>query len=194
MKKYKTLAIEIDNKQISYALRPHKGAKRFRLTVYADRGLVVTVPKRNYDPRLLNQFIRKHSDWILSKISYYSEMKERLGIGDREKEYRERRKEARELVMSRINYFCSLYDFPVGRVTIKNQRTRWGSCSGRRNLNFNYRVVLLSPELADYVIFHELCHLVEFNHSMDFWNLVAREIPDYRKLREELKQHNLSFY
>ena len=95
---------------------------------------------------------------------------------------------ARSFVVERINYFNQGYGFVVKRISIRNQRSRWGSCSKKGNLNFNYRIVLLPPPVADYIIVHELCHLGEFNHSKRFWNLVARTIPDYLAIRKKLRK------
>lgn len=92
------------------------------------------------------------------------------------------------LVHARILYFNAFYRFKINRISIKNQKTRWGSCSKKGNLNFNYRIALLPPQLADYVIVHELCHLGEFNHSANFWKLVAKTIPNYQKIRQEFKK------
>lgn len=78
-----------------------------------------------------------------------------------------------------------------GKIFIKNSRTRWGSCSSKGNLNFNYRLSLLPAHLAHYVIVHELCHLREFNHSQRFWDLVALTVPEYKACREELKKYSL---
>lgn len=75
------------------------------------------------------------------------------------------------------------------RISIRDQRTRWGSCSLKGNLNFNWKLVLLPEELADYVIVHELCHRIYMNHSSDFWKLVERELPDYRQRRKALKSY-----
>jgi|SRR3989338_2734319 len=94
----------------------------------------------------------------------------------------------------RIEYFNSSYQFSVSKICIRNQRTRWGSCSTKGNINFNYKIALLPERLADYVIVHELCHLGEFNHSRRFWALVERTIPDHRELRKELrKSHDTRF-
>lgn len=103
------------------------------------------------------------------------------------KSYLENKEQARELVKARVEFFNQSYRFNYNKIFIKNTRSRWGSCSTKRNLNFNYRVVFLPPLLADYIIVHELCHLGEFNHSVKFWNLVARAVPDYRALRAKLK-------
>lgn len=97
---------------------------------------------------------------------------------------------AYEIVRSRLEYFNQFYNFKYNKITIRNQISRWGSCSKKGNLNFNYRIALLKPELADYIVVHELCHLGEFNHSKNFWDLVEKTLPDWRKLRSELKSIN----
>jgi len=94
---------------------------------------------------------------------------------------------ARELAKSRIAYYNELYHFAVSRISIKNTKSRWGSCSKKGNLNFSYKIVLLPLELADYVIVHELCHLGEFNHSRRFWALVAKALPNHVALRKRFK-------
>ncbi len=100
-------------------------------------------------------------------------------------EYKER---ARALVLGRIEHVNALYKFSYGTVVIRNTVSRWGSCSSKHNLNFNYKIVLLPTHLADYIIVHELCHLGQFNHSAKFWALVALADPDYVAHRAELKK------
>jgi predicted metal-dependent hydrolase len=98
---------------------------------------------------------------------------------------------ARQLVVGRVRFFTQHYQFPFGRISIRNQKTRWGSCSKKGNLSFNYKIVTLPPELADYLVVHELCHLKEFNHSPAFWALVAETVPDWRVCRQKLKRVQL---
>src|SRR3989344_7823061 len=87
----------------------------------------------------------------------------------------------------RIDKFNSHYRCDINDIKIKKMKTRWGSCSKKKNLNFNARIATLPDPLIDYIIAHELCHLIEFNHSAKFWALVARTIPDWRERRMELR-------
>lgn len=104
------------------------------------------------------------------------------------RQYTKHREAARALVHARLAHYNQLYGYRYKKVFIRNTRSRWGSCSSKGNLNFNYRVALLPPELADYIIVHELCHLAEFNHGPQFWALVARVMPAHRALRKALRQ------
>src|SRR3989344_4069238 len=87
---------------------------------------------------------------------------------------------ARRIVISRLEYLNQVYNFKYNRVAIRNQRSRWGSCSKKGSLNFNYKLAFLPEKLMDYVIAHELCHLKEFNHSKNFWELVSLTVPNHR--------------
>ncbi len=102
--------------------------------------------------------------------------------------YAEYKEAARTLVHERLEYFNLHYGFTYGRVTIRAQRSRWGSCSKKGNMNFNYALLFLPPELCDAVIVHELCHLKEFNHSKAFWKLVGETIPDYGERKRKLSR------
>jgi hypothetical protein len=109
----------------------------------------------------------------------------------RQAAYTKHQAAARSLINSRLAHFNSFYGFSYGRVSIRDQKTRWGSCSRQGNLNFNYRLLHLRTELCDYVIVHELCHLQELNHGRGFWELVRKVIPNHQELRRELKQIRL---
>ena len=95
----------------------------------------------------------------------------------------------REGVDERLGHYAPLISDDYGSVTIRDQKTRWGSCSSKRNLNFNYKLVMAPPECFDYVVIHELCHLIEFSHSKRFWKLVEEQQPDYRIWKDWLKRN-----
>ncbi len=101
--------------------------------------------------------------------------------------YEEHKESARALVTERLAHFNLHYGFRYKRISIRNVRSRWGSCSRLGNLNFSYKIALLSPELADYIVVHELCHLGQFNHSQKFWDLVGQTIPDYKDQMMKLR-------
>lgn len=94
---------------------------------------------------------------------------------------------AREVIMKKVAHFAPLCGVTIKRVTIRNQRRRWGSCSSLGNLNFNYRLMFLPSHLSDYVVVHELCHLKELNHRPAFWFEVAKIIPSYKECEAELR-------
>lgn len=91
----------------------------------------------------------------------------------------------------RTEYLAGQYNFSFKRLSLRNQKTRWGSCSASGNISLNYRLMRYRKEIIDYVIIHELCHLKELNHSKDFWELVESLVPDYKSLKRELKSHYL---
>jgi predicted metal-dependent hydrolase len=103
------------------------------------------------------------------------------------RDYLKHKEGARALAHARLEYFNEFYRHSYTKVTIRNQKTRWGSCSKKGTLSFNYKIALLPLSHADYIIVHELCHLAEFNHSKKFWDLVAKTIPRFREIRRALR-------
>ena len=95
---------------------------------------------------------------------------------------------ARALIHTRLEYFNQYYRLTYQRVSIRDQKRCWGSCSSRGNLNFSYKLLFLPPCLRDYVIVHELCHLRVLNHSADFWLVVGEVLPDYAERATALRQ------
>jgi len=177
--------IKLHNKNIDYTLRTSKRAKRMRLAVYCDGSFVVTRPQ-GLHINIVEKFIIQKSSWILLKLEYFKQFKGSLFRNDHEN-YLKYKDDALKFVSKRIKYFNKKYNFKFNSVNIKNQKTRWGSCSKKGNLNFNYKILLLPKNIADYIIVHELCHLKKFNHSHKFWNLVAKAIPDYLGIKKELR-------
>jgi len=106
----------------------------------------------------------------------------------RNKLYQWLRKQAKFHLPSRLETLSKLSGLGYQKVSIRTQRTRWGSCSSKGNINLNDRLIMLPPELADYVMLHELCHTQHMNHSARFWELVKSHMPDYKMHRKQLRQ------
>ncbi len=178
--------IQIGNKEVEYELKVNARARSIRLVVHPEKGLQVTIPKRVSRERA-ERFVLEKSEWILKHLEQF---KETLGTSVKKltpKEIKQYKEEARVLAAARLAHFNSHYNFSYNTVSIKAQKTRWGSCSRKKNLNFNYKIALLPAHLTDYIIVHELCHLAQMNHSAKFWSLVAETIPDHLACRKQLR-------
>lgn len=178
--------IELHKRKIPYVLKISKRAKRLRIAIYCDGAFVVTAPK-NINISLIEKFIVQKSQWVVDKLNYFNQFPHTLKKENSIEEYLKYKKQALLLVENKVKKFNVIYNFSYNKINIKNQKTRWGSCSKKGNLNFNYKIALLPDRLAEYIVVHELCHLGQFNHSQKFWNLVAKTIPDYLEIRENLK-------
>lgn len=185
--------ITIQDRKIDYTLRKSVRARRMRLAVYCDGLIVVTAPA-DLKETIAEKFIREKAQWLFKKIDFFDQFKGHDIARYSEEDYLKYKDDAYALAEKRVEYFKQIYGFCFNKINIKNQKTRWGSCSKKGNLNFNYKIVLLHERLADYVIVHELCHLKEFNHSRKFWNLVGEIIPNYLDIKDELKRSGASFY
>ena len=127
--------------------------------------------KRLVRRRVTLRKVRRRRTWTAAQRMHYADHKEA----------------ARLLCHARLEHWNQFYNLQYNRVAIRNTRSRWGSCSSKGNLNFNYRIVFLPPELQDYLIVHELCHLQEMNHAAQFWALVAQQRPNYQQEIKALK-------
>lgn len=99
------------------------------------------------------------------------------------------RNAARAQLEARVAFYQPLTGGHYSSITVRDQKTRWGSCSSRGTLSFNYRLIFAPPAVLDYVVVHELCHLTHMNHSKDFWNLVASVMPEYAVHKKWLREH-----
>ena len=143
----------------------------------------------------INSFIHQKADWIVkhsaeNKQRYEKQVqlkKDRPTLSDAQrKRYIET---ARSIFTQKAAYYARLIGVTYGRISIREQKTRWGSCSSKGNLNFNCLLMLTPPEVIDYVVVHELCHRKEMNHSGRFWDEVARILPGYAEQEKWLKTH-----
>jgi len=123
------------------------------------------------------------------RINEMRSAQEKMPAGLTETELNELKKLARRDMTRRTERYAELLGLSYGRIAIRAQKTRWGSCSSKRNLNFNCLLELCPEEVRDYVAVHELCHLVEMNHSSRFWALVESVCPDYMHCRKWLREN-----
>lgn len=96
---------------------------------------------------------------------------------------------ARSQFENRVAFYHKITGGKYTSITVRDQKTRWGSCSSRGTLSFNYRLIFAPPAVLDYVVVHELCHLTHMNHSRDFWSMVAAVMPDYQLYKNWLRDH-----
>jgi predicted metal-dependent hydrolase len=179
--------ILLNEKKIVYKIRESGRARCLRITVHPDGELAATLPAGMAVERLEN-FIRQKAGWILRKIDFVKKRKPAIVLPrSSRREYLRLKERARSLAKRKTEELNKAYNFSYGRISIRNQKTVWGSCSRKGNLNFSYRIVHLPEIYLDYIIVHELCHLKEFNHSKDFWKLVSAAVPNFKQLRKEIR-------
>jgi predicted metal-dependent hydrolase len=163
-------------------------ARQLRITVNRDGTVYISKP-RAFSTDDAFAFARKHMLWIKRQILRMSRLPKpsRYQPGGARRTYAAHKEEARAIIAPRLAHFATLYGVSVKRVSVRNQKSRWGSCSRNGNVSINYKVAFLPEHLRDYILVHEICHLIEFNHGRAFWSLVERQVPDYKALRQELK-------
>jgi len=177
--------IKLGQQEISYTLKKRKGQRRMKLAIYPDGYFTITAPKW-YPIYAIENFLREKAQLILEKLG--GNFGNENIFKNKRNDYLGKKEEARKIILERIEYLNQSYKFSFKRVAIKNQRTCWGSCSRNKNLNFNYRVARLPNEERDYVVVHELCHLQELNHGKNFWQLVEKTIPEYKKIKKKIRK------
>ena len=167
-------------------------SRRKTVGIQVNEDLTVTVraPLR-VSKKEIDRILKEKESWILKSIERMKERAEKVREADltrlTESEVRLLADEALKVIPERVAYFSKLAGVTYGRITIRNQKTRWGSCSSKGNLNFNCLLMLTPPEVIDYVVVHELCHRKEMNHSKQFWSEVEKILPDYKKQEKWLK-------
>jgi predicted metal-dependent hydrolase len=180
--------INIKGKEINYEVKKSARARRLRLSIYCDGTCLVTVPRKMSFERA-KDFIFENAQWVLDKLDIMKKISDNpLFLKSSQEEYLRYRKEAQNFAQEKAEHFNQFYGFKFNRISIRRQKTRWGSCSRKGNLSFNYKILLIPEKFADYIIVHELCHLKEFNHSEKFWKLVEKTIPGYRGIVREMRK------
>ncbi len=166
--------------------------KTLGLEVGRDGHVTLRSPRKMAD-KTLQTFAQQKEGWIIEKYLMMEGKRKKEGKQelpdyvkhpDLEKRYREL---ARVKLKERAEYFSRKMGVSYERISIRAAKTRWGSCSGKGNLNFHWKLILMPPQVLDYVVVHELAHRKEMNHSPAFWAEVERILPDYREQRKWLK-------
>ncbi|MDO8584025.1 MAG: SprT family zinc-dependent metalloprotease [bacterium] len=170
---------------IAYETTVSTRAKRVRLSVYEDGRVILTIPKR-CSRDVAARFVERHARWIASRLERFQKRRARLTVipGRHFEEEKERALAFAEEHLKRLN---AAYGFTYHLVRVKNQKSKWGSCSRKGAINVNYKILYLPPLLVDYLLVHELCHLKEMNHGPRFWQLVGQTVPDYKERRKQLR-------
>ena len=171
--------------------------RSFAIEIGMDKKIKVRVPRRASKAQIEEMLKAKH-DWILKTLD---KIEQRNTAEAREyaeakplssEEIKKLKKEARERLTELTEYWAGRMGISYGRISIRGQKTRWGSCSSKGNLNYNYLLVLCPDEVAEYVVIHELCHRIHMNHSKRFWEKIEEFCPNYRQARKWLKQNGNS--
>lgn len=139
--------------------------------------------------RKIERFVAEHEGWIEKHLRLESERREKLAGVQKlsDEELRGLAAKAKQVIPQRVAHFAPLVGVTYGRITIRRQRSRWGSCSVKGNLNFNCLLMLAPPEVLDSVVVHELCHRKHMNHSKRFYEEVLRVFPEYYRWHSWLK-------
>ncbi len=166
-------------------IRRSSRARRWRLTAGWGEPARLTVP-REMSRAEIARVVEAHRGWLARERA---RQVPRLGLDPSAVSGEDGRRAARELVTMVLDEEAPALGVSYRRVQIRDQRTRWGSCSSRGTLSFNWRLALAPFEVLDYVVVHELCHLRQPNHSPRFWQLVATRRPRWRLQRDWLRDH-----
>lgn len=167
------------------------------LQVTPDGRVIVRAPKRC--PRsFIEAFVRQKEDWVMRQLARFEKQRKEHPAPERpplsDKDRARYISIARDIFTRKTAYYARIMGVSYGRIAIREQKTRWGSCSSKGNLNFNWRLILAPEEVLDYVVVHELAHRREMNHSKAFYAVVESVLPDYRQARRWLRDHGGSLF
>ena len=165
--------------------------KTLAVQIRTDGTVIARAPLRMPKDRILC-FLSEKASWIRmqqGRMQEREKMRQQARIHLDAAQEMELRERAKSVLAQRTAYFARQIGVTYGRITVRDQKTRWGSCSQTGNLNFNFRLILAPLEVLDYVVVHELCHRRQMNHSTQFWQEVAQVLPDYRKRKAWLTEN-----
>ncbi len=172
-----------------YELRIIKSRRKtISLQVKDEKTVIVRAPFRTSE-RYIRNFVLSNEKWIKNRLDKMNKLREAVGKPLSDNEISELYEEAKRVIPERVAYYAPRIGVDYGRITIRKQKSRWGSCSAKGNLNFNCLLMLTRPEVIDSVVVHELCHRKEMNHSARFYKEVLKVFPDYRIWDRWLKKN-----
>jgi predicted metal-dependent hydrolase len=181
-----THELKFNDRRIAFELKRKVNVRTLRIVIDKQGALQVVAPLFYAESKIFD-FLHLKKRWILSKILKKNKNVTYFLNHFSRHHYLVYKHPARELLEKRVQHWKEVMKCEVKDIRIKDLKTRWGSCSSKGNLNFNYRLYFLPEKLREYVIVHELCHLFEMNHSKRFWKLVEEYVPDYRECVTILK-------
>lgn len=180
--------------QVDYIIKK-SWRRTISISVDEDKRVIVKAPVGTSAYTVQN-FLREKRDWIIKQINKIDQQeKTALQLGPlSQKDIIELKKKARLLIPQRVEHYAQLSGITYGRISIRLQKTRWGSCSAEGNLNFNCLLALMPVEVLDSVVVHELCHRRQMNHSRAFYDEVLRLYPEYKKYHRWLKKNGGAYF
>ena len=183
------MQIVVGDKKIDFAFKRLRRSRSLRISIKKDGQITLTAPLF-VSVKQAEKFLLHNINWVVEKLKQHKEKSAKSIFPSGSKDFLLNKSRALHLVRDKIAKLNAIYGFKHAKVSIKNMSTRWGSCSKQGNLNFNYKMIYLDDELAEYIVAHELCHLAQMNHGQNFWTLVATTIPNWQILRKKLKNIN----
>lgn len=183
------LWISLDKEEIEVEIIRSK-RRSMAIQIRTDGSVVVRVPMHASD-RAIKRFVSAHARWVADNRGQMFERRKKLAdnpydIPAWESLSAADKKIAKQKIMEHVDYYARRMEIDYGSISMRNQKSRWGSCSSKGNLNFNYRLAYLPEELLDYVVVHELAHRRHMDHSAAFWEEVETYYPAYKKCRQML--------
>lgn len=209
----KTYKLQINQKQISVNIRKEKKVRNLSLRIVSNEELSMVVPVLMTEKYCFD-FIERKKNWIIKNLRKFDLDQEEFFLGEKltvkiddtmKGNFNYNSAEKILVIKEKSGYDLFIYEyakkylpdyirkvaqknsFTINRISIRKQKTRWGSCSAGKNISINYKLLKYSPDIINYVIFHELCHTIEMNHSFRFWNLIAKYVQNYQECRLKLK-------
>ena len=183
--------LEIEDLNIPIELQ-RNNRKTLALTITQEGSLQIKAPLQMKE-KDIERFIGQRRFWIYKQTKRVLKENENR-VFRSEEEIQGLREQARKVLTERTNYYKEMLNVDYQRIRIGNQKTRWGSCSSRGTISYNWHLVLMPERIIDYVVVHELCHLVEMNHSPAFWKKVSEILPDYEDRRKWLKENGGHYF